>query len=226
VSENRLYAYRISGAQHRATSELISAVLSGVQSVHLSAYDEGLSLPTEQSQLICLRTQQIVGYETGLTRTVDPLAGSYFVERLTNDMERAILRRMAEVEERGGMINAVRGGWLETEIASARIARMHEVETGERTVVGVNRFRSDEQAEIEIHAIRAEEWGRLRSEYLQSYRTARDQRATDRALDEVKAAMGTEANMIPVIMEALRAKATMGEIHRAMRQAHRFEIEW
>ncbi len=210
----------------RATSELIAAVLSGVQSVHLSAYDEGLSLPTEESQLLCLRTQQIVGYEAGLTRTADPLAGSYYMEHLTGEMEAAILRLMEEVDAQGGMIQAVRSGWLEGEIGKARIASMRQFENGARTVVGVNRFRREEESKIEIHAIRAEQWGRERAEYLRDYRAHRNQKQTDEALMEVEAAMRTEANMLPVIMAALRAKATMGEIHRAMRQAHNFEIDW
>ena len=144
----------------RATNELIAAVLSGVQSVHLSAYDEGLSLPTERSQLMCLRTQQIIGHESGLTETVDPLAGSYFVERLTDEMEAEILRLMERVAEQGGMVEAVRSGWLEAEIAQARVDGMRAMESGEKVVVGVNAFRSqDTEPDISIHAIRAEEWG-------------------------------------------------------------------
>jgi methylmalonyl-CoA mutase N-terminal domain/subunit len=208
----------------RATTELIAAVLSGVQSVHLSAYDEGLSLPTERSQLMCLRTQQIVGYESGLTRTVDPLAGSYFVERLTDDMEAEILEWMARVQEQGGMIEAVRSGWLEGEISAARVDGMRALERGDKVVVGVNAFRAQEEPDIDIHAIRADEWGAARASYLREYRAARDQAATDAALERVRLEMAGTANMIPVIMDALRARATMGEIHRAMRAAHGFEI--
>jgi methylmalonyl-CoA mutase N-terminal domain/subunit len=209
----------------RATNELIAAVLSGVQSVHLSAYDEGLSLPTERSQLMCLRTQQIIGHESGLTETVDPLAGSYFVERLTDEMEAEILRLMDRVAEQGGMVEAVRNGWLEAEIAQARVDGMRALESGEKVVVGVNAFRSqDTEPDISIHAIRAEEWGAARAEYLRAYRAGRDQAATDSALERVRAQMSGSANMLPVIMDALRAQATMGEIHRAMREAHGFEI--
>jgi methylmalonyl-CoA mutase, N-terminal domain len=210
----------------RAASQLIAAVLSGVQSVHLSAYDEGVSLPTEQSQLMCLRTQQIVGYETGITRTVDPLGGSWFVESLTDAMEEEILALMDEVEEQGGLIQAVRSGWLEDEITKERVARQAAFETGERVVVGVNRFASGQQPDIEFHAIRAEEWGERRADYLREYRAARDQRETDAALARVSSAMKERVNMIPVIMDALRAKATLGEIHRAMREAHDFAIDY
>jgi methylmalonyl-CoA mutase N-terminal domain/subunit len=210
----------------RATSQLIAAVLAGVQSVHLSAYDEGISLPTEQSQLMCLRTQQIVGYETGVTRTVDPLAGSYFVESLTDAMEEQILALMAEVEEQGGLIEAVRSGWLEGEITTARVAGQQALETGEKTVVGVNRYESEAESDIEFHEIRAEDWGAQRAAYLADYRARRDQGATDAALGRVRDAMRGDGNMLPVIMCALRANATMGEIHRAMRDAHDFVIDY
>lgn len=210
----------------RATSELIAAVLSGVQSVHLSAYDEGLSLPTEHAQLMCLRTQQIVGYETGITRTVDPLAGSYFVESLSDEMERQILSVMDEVEQQGGLVQAVRSGWLEDQIAEARVTGQQALESGERTVVGVNRFAGGEDSPIDIHVIRADEWAAQRVAYLRDYRARRDQRKTDQALQEVERAMGQQVNMIPVIMGALRASATLGEIHAAMRAAHGFEIEY
>ncbi len=210
----------------RATSELIAAVLSGVQSVHLSAYDEGLSLPTEHAQLMCLRTQQIVGHETGITRTADPLAGSYFIETLTDQMERQILALMAKVEEQGGMIQAVRSGWLEDQIADARVSGQRALETGERTVVGVNRFAGGDETPIDIHVIRADEWAEKRAEYLRAYRAQRDQAETDAALARVEDAMREDVNMIPVIMDALRARATLGEIHRAMRGAHGFEIDY
>jgi methylmalonyl-CoA mutase N-terminal domain/subunit len=210
----------------RATSELIAAVLSGVQSVHLSAYDEGLSLPTEHAQLMCLRTQQIVGCETGITRTVDPLAGSYFIESLTDEMEGQILALMAKVEEQGGMVQAVRSGWLEDQISDARVSTWRALETGERTVVGVNRFARSDETPIDIHVIRADEWARKRADYLREYRARRDQRQSDAALARVEQAMGQSVNMIPVIMDALRARATLGEIHRAMRKAHDFMIDY
>jgi methylmalonyl-CoA mutase, N-terminal domain len=210
----------------RAASELMAAVLSGVQSVHLSAYDEGLSLPTEESQRMALRTQQIVGYETGVTRTVDPLAGSYFIESLTDAMEREILKLMARVEEEGGLVRAVRSGWLEDQIAAARVEGQRKLESGAKTVVGVNRFASDDDGEIGIHVIRADEWGEERARYLSDYRARRNQTETDEALEEVRIQMKGDTNMIPVIMDALRAKATMGEIHAAMRAAHGFEIDW
>jgi methylmalonyl-CoA mutase N-terminal domain/subunit len=208
----------------RATTELIAAVLSGVQSVHLSAYDEGLSLPTERSQLMCLRTQQIIGHETGLTRTVDPLAGSYFIESLTDAMAEEILSWMARVDEQGGLIRAVRSGWLEDQILQARVNGQRALESGAKTVVGVNRFVGEEEPDIDIHVIRADEWERQRAEHLREYRARRDQRATEAALAALRDRMRGEGNAIPAIMEALRARATLGEIHAAMREAYNFEV--
>jgi methylmalonyl-CoA mutase N-terminal domain/subunit len=208
----------------RATTELIAAVLSGVQSVHLSAYDEGLSLPTERSQLMCLRTQQIIGHETGLTRTVDPLAGSYFIESLTDAMAEEILGWMARVDEQGGLIRAVRSGWLEDQILQARVNGQRALESGAKTVVGVNRFVGEEEPDIDIHVIRADEWERQRAEHLREYRARRDQRATEAALAALRGRMRGEGNAIPAIMEALRARATLGEIHAAMREAYNFEV--
>jgi methylmalonyl-CoA mutase N-terminal domain/subunit len=209
----------------RATSELMSAVLSGVQSVHLAAYDEGLSLPTEESQLMCLRTQQIVGYETGITRTVDPLAGSYFIESLTEAMEKEIGDWMRKVEERGGLIQAVRTGWLESEIAKARVKNQQEIEKGARTVVGVNRFTGGDEPPINIHVIRSEEWGAKRTQYLRDFRARRNEKKTHAALDQVRSKTKTEENVIPIIMNALRADATLGEIHEVMRDAYRFNLD-
>ena len=175
---------------------------------------------------MCLRTQQIIGHESGLTETVDPLAGSYFVERLTDEMEAEIAAADGRAwPSRAGWSRRSRTGWLEAEIAQARVDGMRAMESGEKVVVGVNAFRSqDTEPDISIHAIRADEWGAERAAYLREYRAARDQAETDAALTVVRERMAGTGNMLPPIMDALRAKATMGEIHRAMREAHGFEI--
>ncbi len=209
----------------RTTVEAMASIFSGLQSVQLASYDEGLGLPTEESSRIALRTQQILGYETGITQTVDPLAGSYYVEALTNEMEKEILALMAEVDKKGGLIECAKSGWLEQQIIAARLKTQREIESGAKTLVGVNRFQSEEEeTDLRIHKIRADEWGNSRAAYLKEYRATRNQRATDEALGEVTEAMKTTRNMIPVIMDALKAKATMGEIHEAMRQATGFRF--
>ena len=206
----------------RAAYEAMAAALGGAQSIHLCSYDEGHGLPTEESSRIALRTQQVLAYETGMTKTVDPLAGSYFVEAMTNRMELEIRRGLAAVEQQGGMSQAVQSGWLENEINQARYRYQRGLDSGKRPVVAVNRFTIPKEQEkpVQVHKIRADEWGVRRAEYLRRFRAARDQPACGDALAQVEQVYKSGQNLVPAIMHALRAKATMGEIHEAMRQAH------
>ncbi len=210
----------------RTTVEALATIFSGLQSIQVASYDEGLGLPTEESSRISLRVQQILGYETGVTQTADPLAGSYYVEALTNEMEKEILALMDEVEKRGGLVECTRVGWLEQQIIDARVKTQREIENEEKIVVGVNKFSIDEKedADIRIHKINAKEWGEKRAEYLKKYRAIRNQKETDEALAKVTEVMKTDQNIIPNIMDALRAKATLGEIHEAMREATGFSF--
>ncbi len=205
----------------RAGFEAMAAVFGGAQSIHLCSYDEGHGLPTEESSRIALRTQQVLAYETGVTRTIDPLAGSYYLEDLTNRMEREIRRGLVALDAEGGMANAVKSGWLEAEINRARYRNQQALDSGRRTLVGVNRFTIPPQEErpVTVHRLRADEWGARRAEYLRSYRAGRDAAAWAQGLERVEQAWKSGENMVPVIMHALRRKATMGEIHEAMRRA-------
>ena len=205
----------------RASYEAMAAALGGAQSIHLCSYDEGHGLPTEESSRIALRTQQVLAYETGITRTIDPLAGSYYVESLTNRVEQAILARMQEVNEQGGMAAAVKQGWLEAQINLARHRNQREIDSGQRTLVGVNRFTipKEEEIPIKVHKIQADEWGARRTEYLRRYRAERDPAKWQEAMSQIERAWRDGENMVPVIMHALRARATMGEINEAMRKA-------
>jgi len=206
----------------RATLEALAAAFGGVQSIHLSSYDEGLGLPTEESSRIALRTQQIIAYESGITKTVDPLAGSYYVESLTNRLEQEISALIRRIDEKGGMIEYIRRGDLERDIEQARIQNQRDLESGKRTLIGVNKFviSPEEEPEIKIHKIRADVWGARRAEYLREYRASRDQTAWSEAIVRVEQAYKAGENMVPVIKHALFNKATMGEIHEAMRRAH------
>jgi methylmalonyl-CoA mutase N-terminal domain/subunit len=206
----------------RASYEAMAAALGGAQSIHLCSYDEGHGLPTEESSRIALRTQQVLAYETGVTKTIDPLAGSYYVEALTQQIEQAILARLAEVQAQGGMAAAVKQGWLEAQINRARHRNQQEIDSGRRTLVGVNRFTisKDEEIPVKVHKIRADEWGARRGEYLRRYRAERDAGKWQNAMAQIDRAWRDRENMVPVIMNALRARATMGEINEAMRQAH------
>jgi methylmalonyl-CoA mutase, N-terminal domain len=206
----------------RAAYEAMAAALGGAQSIHLCSYDEGHGLPTEESSRIALRTQQVLAYETGITKTIDPLAGSYYMEALTNRIEHEIRTLMSAVEERGGMTQAIRTGWLENEINQARFRYQRALDSGRRPLVGVNchTIPKDEERPVSVHKIRADEWGAQRAEYLKRFRAERDAGTWSDALSQVEKAYQSGQNMVPVIMHALQARATMGEIHEAMRRAH------
>src|SRR5690606_27396281 len=199
----------------RAGIEALAAVFGGAQSIHLCSYDEGHGLPTEESSRIALRTQQVIAYETGVTRTIDPLAGSYYLESLTSRLEREIAAKIAEVEKLGGMAAAIRDGWLEQQINAARYRNQEALDSGRRTLVGVNRFTipPEEELPVKVHKIRADEWGERRAEYLRQYRANRDPDRWNAAVARIESAWKEGANMVPVIMNALRNKVTMGEIH-------------
>ena len=206
----------------RAGYEAMAAVFGGAQSIHLCSYDEGHGLPTEESSRIALRTQQVLAYETGVTKTIDPLAGSYYVESMTNRIEAEIRKGLAELGEQGGMAKAVQAGWLEAQINDARYKNQEDLDSGRRPLVAVNRFTIPKEQEraVTVHKIRADEWGAKRSQYLKDFRARRDPAAWAAGLAGVETAYKSGTNMVPVIMQALRAKATMGEIHEAMRRAH------
>jgi len=205
----------------RAAYEAMAAAFGGAQSVHLCSYDEGHGLPTEESSRIALRTQQVLAYETGVTRTIDPLAGSYYVEALTNRMEAEIRKGIDDVGARGGMACAIKEGWLESQINTARYRNQDQIDNNERTLVGVNRFTIPREQEIpvKVHKLRADEWGAARTEYLRNYRASRDEPSWSDAVTRLEQAWRSGQNMVPVIMDALRNKATMGEINEAMRRA-------
>jgi methylmalonyl-CoA mutase N-terminal domain/subunit len=201
----------------RVALQALAAVLGGTQSLHTNAYDEALALPTEESAKLALRTQQILAYETGVPDTVDPLAGSYFVESLTDALEARARAYLREVEDRGGAARAI--PYMQEEIHRAAYAWQRAVESGEERVVGVNAFREDEEPEVprlrvDYEALEAEQIARVRA-----FREARDAARTRAALERVReAARGTE-NLLPPIVEAVRAGATLGEVSDALREA-------
>jgi methylmalonyl-CoA mutase N-terminal domain/subunit len=205
----------------RAGIEAMAAVFGGAQSIHLCSYDEGHGLPTEESSRIALRTQQVVAYETGVTKTIDPLAGCYFVEHLTGRLEQAIRAKIGEIEKLGGMVRAIRDGWLEQQINAARFRNQRELDSGRRTLVGVNRFTipASEERPVHVHRIRAGEWGARRADFLRDFRARRDPGRWNSGLERLESAWRANGNMVPAIMNALRCNATMGEIHEAMRRA-------
>ncbi len=210
----------------RASVEAMAAVFGGAQSIHLCSYDEAHGLPTEESSRIALRTQQVIAYESGITKSIDPLAGSYYVETLTNEMEAAIAGKLAEIDKRGGMIKSIKEGWLESQINAERIKNQTDLDTGRRNLVGVNRFQipAAEEIPLKIHKIQADIWGARRSDYLRQYRSERDAQKWSAAMARIDHAWKSAENMVPVLMDALKNKVTMGECHEAMRKAQNWSF--
>ncbi|MEV3946732.1 methylmalonyl-CoA mutase family protein [Streptomyces halstedii] len=201
----------------RVAVQGLGAVLGGTQSLHTNSFDEAIALPTDKSARLALRTQQVLAYETDVTATVDPFAGSYVVEKMTDDVEAAALELMLKVDEMGGAVNAIERGFQKSEIERSAYRIAQETDSGERVVVGVNRFRLDEEEPYEPlrvdPAIEAQQAGRLAK-----LRAERDQRAVDTALTELrKAAEGTD-NVLYPMKDALRARATVGEVCNALRE--------
>uniref|UniRef100_A0A7V3PTK1 Methylmalonyl-CoA mutase n=1 Tax=candidate division WOR-3 bacterium TaxID=2052148 RepID=A0A7V3PTK1_UNCW3 len=201
----------------RVAYQALAAVLGGTQSLHTNSRDEALSLPTEESVTIALRTQQILAYESGVADTVDPLAGSYFVESLTDEIEHRAELLIEEIEKRGGATAAIEQGFIQERIAESAYRYQQEVERGERVVVGVNKFQDAVEPQLKLLRVdeRLEE---RRRELLSQYREKRDQQAVAKALRLVSETARTEQNLMPVIVAAVRAGATLGEISDALRQ--------
>jgi methylmalonyl-CoA mutase N-terminal domain/subunit len=200
----------------RTALQALAAVLGGTQSLHTNSKDEALALPTEASAQLALRTQQIIAYETGVGDTVDPLAGSYYVETLTDQLEAKARAYIEKIDALGGAVRAIEQGYEQREIQEAAYRLQQEIERGERIVVGVNRFQVPEEIPVPILRVDA----RAREEQLarlKRLRASRDQAAVDRALDELRhAAAGTE-NLMPRILAAVEAYATVGEIADTLR---------
>jgi len=194
----------------RTALQAAAAVLGGAQSLHTNSLDEAYALPSEQAVTIALRTQQVLAYESGIPNTPDPLGGSYFVETLTDKTEAAARDYIRQIDEMGGMIPAIEAGFPQSEIAAASYRYQREVEDGERVIVGVNRFQSNDQP-IELLQI-DESAARRQEEKLAALRARRDNGRVQTALDGLRrAAEGTE-NTMPFILDAVRAYASLGEI--------------
>jgi len=200
----------------RTAYEAMSAVLGGTQSLHTNSFDEAVALPTEHAVKIALRTQQVLGLETGVADTVDPLAGSYFVESLTNEIELRASEYIEKIDGMGGAVAAIEAGWIQDEIAEAAFQIQQAVESGERVVVGVNRWQEADEAPLDIQKIDETEVDAQRDR-IRQVRATRDHVLVDRLLGEVgETAKGT-ANLLPPMKEALRAGATLGEVSDALR---------
>ncbi len=202
----------------RVAIQALAAVLGGCQSLHTNSLDEALALPTEDAALIALRTQQIIAHETGVTNTIDPIAGSYAIEHLTDEIESGALAYIEKIDSLGGMLLAIESGFVQTEIQKAAYEYQRAVETKEQVVVGVNDFVADEERTIPTLRI-DQQIEREQILRLQALRARRDTNKTNAVMAELERRAATKENLLPAILGAVEAYATVGEISDTLRRA-------
>lgn len=201
----------------RTALQALAAVLGGTQSLHTNSLDETYALPTENAVKIALRTQQIIAEETGVASVVDPLGGAYYVEKLTDQIEEQALTYIRKIDDLGGILRAIEQGYPQREIADAAYEFQREIESGKRVIVGVNKYRDGDDPEIPLLHIRQEVEDRQK-EHLQHVKRTRDRDLAARALERVRAACGDGTNLMEVIVDAVQADVTLGEISDVFRE--------
>ncbi|MCQ4152671.1 MAG: methylmalonyl-CoA mutase family protein [Archaeoglobi archaeon] len=201
----------------RVTLQALAAVLGGCQSLHTNSFDEALCLPTEKAVRIALRTQQIIAEESGVADVVDPLGGSYYVEWLTERIEEEAMKYIEKIDEMGGMIKAIESGYVQREIQRSAYAKQKAIESGELTVVGVNKYQIEEEINIELLRV-PKEIVEKQIMRVKRFKENRDKHSVEKALEKLEKACEGDENLMPYIFECVRARATLGEIANAMRR--------
>ncbi len=201
----------------RVAIQALSAVLGGTQSLHTNSRDEALALPTEDSVRIALRTQQIIGYESGVTNTIDPLAGSYFVESMTNKLEKEAENYITQIDDLGGMVEAIEKGYVQKQIQDSAYTYQKQIEENKRIIVGLNKFAVKEEAPKNLLKLdaQAEE---CQIEKLHKVKAQRDNTKVNESLDEIRKISRTDKNLLPAFLRAVKAYATLGEICNVLRE--------
>ena len=202
----------------RVTLQALAAVLGGCQSLHTNSFDEALALPSEQAVQVALRTQQLIAEESGVADTVDPLGGSYYIEWLTNQLENRILDYISEIDKMGGALKAIENGYIQREIARSAYDYQKAVDSGEQVVVGVNKFMTGEERIPETLEIGVET-ERKQVERLKKLREERDNQRVSQMLGRVRSVAKSDENIMPVMIDAVKAYATVGEISDALRES-------
>ena len=202
----------------RVTLQALAAVLGGCQSLHTNSFDEALALPSEQAVQVALRTQQLIAEESGVADTVDPLGGSYYIEWLTNQLENRILDYISEIDKMGGALKAIENGYIQREIAKSAYDYQKAVDSGEQVVVGVNKFMTGEERIPETLEIGVET-ERKQVERLKKLREERDNQRVSQMLGRVRSVAKSDENIMPVMIDAVKAYATVGEISDALRES-------
>ncbi|SDP87511.1 methylmalonyl-CoA mutase, N-terminal domain [Mucilaginibacter sp. OK268] len=200
----------------RVSNQALAAVLGGTQSLHTNGYDEALSLPTEAAAKIALRTQQIIAFESGVTDTVDPLAGSYFIEALTDEIEAAAQLYIDKIDAMGGAVKAIEQDYIQQEIAASAYQYQNDIESGEKVLVGVNRFTQQEAAELNVFRV-DDSIRKMQTEKLSTLKSSRDNQAVAISLQQLQEAAKGQENLMPFILTAVECYATLGEIADTLR---------
>jgi methylmalonyl-CoA mutase N-terminal domain/subunit len=200
----------------RVTNQALAAVLGGTQSLHTNGYDEAISLPTETAAKIALRTQQIIAFESGVTNTVDPLAGSYFIEALTDQMEKAAQAYIDKIDAMGGSVKAIEQDYIQQEIAASAYQYQQDIESGERILVGVNRFVQEEQPQTNVFRV-DDAIRKMQIDKIALVKTERNNETVKTCLEQLKVAAAGPQNVMPLILTAVENYATLGEIADALR---------
>ena len=201
----------------RGTLQCLVGVLGGAQAIHVPAYDEAFAIPTEESARIGLRTQQIVAYESGIPRTADPLGGSYYIESLTEELEKRAWALMEDLDRKGGLVSCIKTGYIQKLIQDRAFEREKQIQSGQKPVVGVNCFPSQKTESIQLSAMNPGVLERQKRG-LAEVKSRRDQAAVQKALDTLKSAATEGKNLMPSIIEAVKAYATVGEITHQLRE--------
>ncbi|MEM2272557.1 MAG: methylmalonyl-CoA mutase family protein, partial [Archaeoglobaceae archaeon] len=201
----------------RVTLQALAAVLGGCQSLHTNSFDEALCLPTEKAVRIALRTQQIIAEESGVADVVDPLGGSYYVEWLTDKIEEEAMRYIEKIDEMGGMIKAIETGYVQREIQRSAYEKQKAIESGELTVVGVNKYKIDEEVHIELLRV-PKEIVEKQIARVRRFKENRDRSKVEEALQRLEKAAETDENLMPFIFDCVKSKATLGEIANSLRR--------
>jgi methylmalonyl-CoA mutase N-terminal domain/subunit len=201
----------------RVAAQALSAIYGGAQSLHTNGFDEALALPTERAATLALRTQQILMHEAGTTATADPLGGSWYVEALTDELERLASELIARVDELGGAVAAIEAGWVQGQIEESAFRWQREVESDERTIVGVNRFTTGDPEHVELHRLDPA-IERAQTERTRALRASRDAVSVESAVAEVRRVADSESNLLPALRAALSARTTLGELCGALRE--------
>ena len=210
----------------RAAIQTLAAVLGGSQSIHTTSYDEGYALPTEESHVLAIRTQQMIAYETGVCRTADPLGGSYVIEKLTDEIEGRVLALMEVIEKKGGFLECFKSQWIENQINEARYEYARQLESGDLVQIGVNMEREEDEV-VQINIFRQEsDMQEKRIRYIKQYKESRDGDKVKRVLEKLYRQVKEDphGNLLPTLIETVEQKATLGEISDTLREAYAFKV--